>query len=96
MTAASGDYEIFCKLAAVELILQAIDQCRRQIRQELYAKATDPVLLKRRFRMLSQIADYERQIYRKIYNFSGDCLDDYLEAAGLSIQELRCVVNRDA
>jgi len=71
--------EIFYKLLIANIAGWYLDQHRTQLHQELYALADDPILLKRRFRMLSQLADYESQIYKKIYDFSSDSTDDYTD-----------------
>jgi hypothetical protein len=71
--------EIFYKLLIANIVGKYLDDCRTQLHRELYALADDPILLKRRFRMLSQLADYESQIYKKIYDFSSDSTDDYTD-----------------
>lgn len=57
--------------------------------------ASDATLFKRRFRMLSQLAEYESQIYKKIYQFQGDTIDDYTTAVGPILAEIQYVTNRN-
>lgn len=87
------DLETYCKLITFDIISYRIACCREKIQKELYQKAIDPILLKRRARMLSQVADYESQIYKKIYNFQGDDVSDYALAIQLVTNDLRNVIN---
>ena len=80
--------EIFHKLLIANIVGWYLDQLRTQLHRELYALADDPILLKRRFRMLSQLADYESQIYKKIYDFSSNDTDDYTAVLTLIKDEL--------
>jgi hypothetical protein len=64
------------------------------LHQELQEKATDPILLKRRFRMLAQLAQFESQIYKKIYNFTSDELDDFVLAIEAILLEIKNVADR--
>lgn len=72
-----------------------IDKQKRALQRELYENANDPVLLKRRFRMLGQLAKYESQIYKKIHDFETTDRDDYSLSAQLIIKEIHSVVNRN-
>ena len=40
--------------------------------------ATDPTIVKRRIRMLEQLAEYQVQIYKKLETFETDDPNDYL------------------
>jgi len=86
--------ELFYKLVITDITSFYIDQYKTRLQQELYEKASDPVLLKRRFRMLSQLADYESQIYKKIYQFQSNDTDDYVQSVGQIINELNDVTDR--
>jgi len=70
----------------------------QKIRMELFNEAaqlaSDPVLYKRRFRMLHQLSDYESQIIKKIYAFESDNPLDY--DIGPIVAELNLVINRSA
>lgn len=83
--------EIFYKLLIANIVGKYLDDHRTQLHQELYALADDPILLKRRFRMLSQLADYESQIYKKIYNFSSNDINDYTDVLSQISNELKQV-----
>jgi hypothetical protein len=86
--------EIFYKLAVTDIVSQIIDSQRALLKKELQEKASDPVIFKRRFRMLSQLADYESQIYKKIHNFATDDPCDYVQAIYLIRTEIQNVTNR--
>jgi hypothetical protein len=44
--------------------------------------------------MIAQLADYESQIYKKIYKFNSSNIDDYVAAAERIITEVHDVVSR--
>lgn len=87
--------ELFCKLVVANIASCYINQHRTALQQELYTKANDPVLLRRRFRMISQLADYESQIYKKIYNFQSSNTDDYFDTVNIIIGEISHVTDRN-
>jgi len=87
--------EIFYKLLIANIVGKYIDDHRTHLHRELYAMADDPILLKRRFRMLSQLADYESQIYKKIHNFSSDSTDDYTDTLTQIKNELLHITNKN-
>jgi len=86
--------ELFYKLIVVDIVSKNINQHRLKLREELISSASDPIVLKRRFRMLSQLADYESQIYKKIYNFKSNDPNDYVQSAELITQEIQHVTDR--
>lgn len=74
--------------------LDEVKKHREQLLNELVDKATDPVIRMRRFRMLSQLSQYESQIINKIAEVETDNINDLL---GLDfILEISTVINRDA
>lgn len=77
-----------------DIVGKLIQSHKADLHKELQERAGDPVIFKRRFRMLAQLAEYESQIYRKIYNFNTDDIRDYDSAISLIRQELRDVTNR--
>lgn len=87
---------LFYKLVVTTLVDRQISQHKKIIQQELVERASDPNILKRRFRMLSQISEFESQIQKKIYNFHGDSIDDYVCSVQLIFDNLRYVVNRNS
>ena len=86
----------YYKLVTANLVSAKLDKERKILQDELLAKSSDPVLCKRRFRMLSQLAAYESQIYQKIYNVDSDCLEDYINGAIIIIDEIRNVTDRNS
>jgi hypothetical protein len=87
--------ELFYKLIVVDLVNKSISYHRTALHQELCELANDPILLKRRFRMIAQLADYESQIYKKIYKFNSSNINDYVEAVERIIMEVHDVVSRN-
>lgn len=87
--------ELYYKLVTCQIVGQMIVQHRISLQQDLYAKASDPVVFKRRMRMLSQLALYESQIYQKIYNFCTDDVNDYALTMQWIMQELYHVTDRN-
>ena len=45
--------------------------------------------------MIAQLADYESQIYKKIYKFNSSNINDYVEAVERIIMEVHDVVSRN-
>ena len=88
--------DLVCKLATIKIVGQEIDIARNTIRQELIDNAGDPVKLKRRFRMMGQIGALESQIYKKIYDFKGGSVDDYLMAINVLKIEVKSVIDRSS
>jgi hypothetical protein len=86
--------ETFYKLVVVDIVNKNINDCRTTLHQEMYNTAIDPTLFKRRFRMLTQLADYESQIYKKIYNFDSKDINDYTQALQQIVREIKNVTDR--
>lgn len=85
---------VFFKLTMSDIVSKLIESHRIVLKRELQERASDPVIFKRRFRMLTQLAEYESQIYKKIYNFNTDDFQDYNLAMNLIVQEIQDVTNR--
>jgi hypothetical protein len=86
--------ETFYKLVVVDIVNKNINNCRTTLHQEMYHTAIDPTLFKRRFRMLAQLADYESQIYKKIYEFDSKDINDYTQALHEIVREIKNVIDR--
>jgi len=86
---------LFLKLLVTQQVFNSIESQRQKLQYELIELADDPVLLKRRFRMLRQLAVYESQILDKIYNFEFQTVDDYNNSIGQINDEIRSVTSRD-
>jgi len=87
--------ELFLKLTITHIVSSHINQRKELLQQELIEFANDPILLKRRYRMISQLADYESQIYKKIYQFRSNDINDYKLAAEQLIHEIYMVSNKN-
>lgn len=88
--------ERFYKLVTIDFVRQIMAVARDTMHRELLEKSTDATLFKRRCRMLSQIAQYEAQIYRKIYRFRAHTRQDYLDVVKVVQHEVACVIKRDS
>jgi hypothetical protein len=86
--------ELFYKLVVTNIASYHINKNKTVLQNELNELANDPILVKRRFRMLSQLSDYESQLYKKIYQFCSDDINDYVLAAKQIVQEINNVVDR--
>lgn len=87
--------DIFYKLVLSDIVGELIQSHKSNLHRELQERASDPVIFKRRFRMLTQLAEYESQIYKKIYNFNTNDIIDYNSAIQLIIREIQDVTNRN-
>ena len=84
---------VYFKLVLVDQVNQKIAYSRQRLTSELQSLATDPMLFKRRCRMLSQLAGYEGQIYKKIHAFDSDQMADYRQAISDIGWEIQQIVN---
>ena len=87
--------QIFYKLVTANTTSFYLDKFKTDLERDLYATADDPVLFRRRFRMISQLADYQSQIYKKIYNFTSDDMNDYIDVIKLIIDEIYIVTSKN-
>lgn len=84
----------FYKIELLKKFVAASNNFRQKLLDELIDRATDPVILQRRYRMLEHVNAYESQIIRKIKNFETDDAED-LEITVL-IEGLMAIANRSA
>jgi hypothetical protein len=70
-------------------------EIRLQLLSELVAAGSDPVVWKRRFRMLQHLNILHAQLIDKLFNFETDDPKDYLEF-GYVRMDLLTVVSRNA
>jgi hypothetical protein len=68
----------FYKIKFIKEFNEKCDFERNQLINEMIDNATDPTIVKRRIRMLEQLAEYQIQIYKKIEAFETDDPNDYL------------------
>ena len=84
----------YYKIVLLKDFLEKTHQARMHLFDELAIHAIDPVIYKRRFRMLSQLNQYEEQIIKKIQNFDTVDVDD-LTISPL-VQGLYNILNKSA
>lgn len=72
--------QTFYRIIMLQEFLEKIQITKKHLLDELINRATDPVILKRRFRMLSQLALYESIVISKIYNIETDDNNDFLKS----------------
>ena len=68
----------FYKIKFIKEFNEKCDFERNQLINEMIDNAIDPTIVKRRIRMLEQLAEYQVQIYKKIEAFETDDPNDYL------------------
>jgi hypothetical protein len=66
----------FFKLKLIKKIIKKTSEHRNILMQELVDNATDPIIVKRRIRMLKHLNSYESQLISKVQNFETDNVDD--------------------
>ena len=66
----------FYKIKLINRLLEHTRRVRSQLLDELTTHATDPVVFKRRLRMLRHVNSYESQLLQKIENFETDDIRD--------------------
>lgn len=86
---------VFYKNHLITEIEKKVAVVRQQLTDELISAGSDPVVYKRRFRMLQQLNDWHSQIINKLFNFKTDDPDDYLEMKYV-LTDMFCVVSRNA
>lgn len=68
----------FFKIKLIKKLLQQTIHDRNQLLQELINDATDPIIVKRRIRMIKHLNLYENQLLEKIQNFQTNDLNDLI------------------
>lgn len=66
----------FYKIKIIKKLLHKSNQAREQLLNELIVNLTDPIIVKRRIRMLEHLNLYENQLISKIQNFETDNIED--------------------
>lgn len=84
----------YYKIKTIKKLVEKVGKCRETLMQELIANATDPVVFKRRIRMLKHLNLYETQIISKIQNFETDNVDDLNSFDFIS--GLKTIMNRSS
>lgn len=88
----------FVKLKVLKDFLQFTGETRNTLLQECIEQGgTDPVILMRRFRMLSQLSQLEADLITKLYNHQeDDDVEASIKNSSVLINEIRAVVNRNS
>lgn len=86
----------FYKTKAAYQILDIISNERESLKSELVAYSNDPVRYARRFRMLTQLAQYELNILTKLNNFQTFDHTDLSSSMYSINEEIKSIVDRDA
>jgi len=92
----SVDPQIFLRLSMLRKFLSHSEKLKKNLLQELVARATDPVIRMRRFRMLRQLNLYESQIIKKIENLETDDSYDFVFYRNSLEHEANLIVNKSA
>jgi len=89
--------QTFFKLALLNDLLAQSSRARQVLLDEcIDIGATDPVILMRRFRMLSQLSYYESELINKIYNFEITSLDDFDGNFNIINHEINVIIDRNS
>ena len=84
----------FYKIKTIKKLLIYTTQLRTQLLDELVAHATNPVIIKRRMRMLRHVNIYENQLLEKIQAFETNDIRDLAEFD--PVKNFNYSVNRSA
>lgn len=84
----------YYKIKIIKHLTEQAARLKNQLLDELLINATDPVIVKRRIRMLQHISQYESQLILKIQSFDTDDVLD-LDLNTVS-NELQIISNRSA
>ena len=83
------------KLQLLNEFLSESQKHRQILLDELIDNATDPVVRKRRFRMLSNLATFESSVIKKISEFDTDDIRDLFSVDPIT-KELEVLLDRSA
>ena len=86
--------QVFLQIRMLKNFLAAVQTEKTKLVDELVDNATDPVLRKRRLRMIGQLSSYEAQVIEKISNLQTTDSKDFLKKH--FEDELKIVVDRNA
>lgn len=82
----------FYKIKILKEFLASTQTEKKILFEELIDHAIDPVIFKRRLRMIQHLNSYENQIIQKIQDFETDNVQDFEKV----LFNVRAVVNRNA
>jgi hypothetical protein len=86
----------YYKIKILKEFLHQTEQARTNLLNELIINATDPVIYKRRFRMLMHLGQYEIQIIKKIQEFDTDDVHDFHSGYTKLLSGLNFILNKSA
>jgi hypothetical protein len=87
----------FFKLILLKDLLEHSSRAKQVLLDECINKGgADPVILMRRFRILSQLAYYESEIINKIYNFEITSPDDFVDNFNIVGREINTIIDRNS
>jgi hypothetical protein len=84
----------YYRIKITKKLIQEATNHRNKLLSELIEHATDPVIFKRRLRLLAQLSDLESQLLTKIQSFETDNVDDF--DLQILFNEFRHVTNRSS
>jgi hypothetical protein len=89
--------QTFFKLKLLKDLLTESSSVKQALLNECINKGgTDSIVLMRRFRMISQLSQFESDIVKKIYNFEITSLDEFYDDQESIIREISKVTSRSA
>jgi len=90
--------DTFFKLKVINDFLSATAIARDNLLNECTGRGgTDPVILMRRFRMLSQLSQFEADTIKKIYNLGSDHdVDSIMSGLHNLLNRVKIITDRDA
>ena len=84
----------FFKIKLIKKLLKSTEQAKNQLIDELIINATNPIIVKRRLRMIKNLNSYESQLIEKIQHFN---TDDANELIGFEPDRyIRHIIHRSA
>ena len=84
----------FYKIKLIKKLLVCTEQIRNELFNELTIHATDPIIVKRRLRMIRHVNLYQNQLVEKIQNFETDNIDDLNKFDFL--KNIKSIIHRSA
>jgi hypothetical protein len=90
--------DTFFKLAVINDFLNATTTARNDLLTECVGRGgLDPIVRMRRFRMLSQLSQFEADTIKKIYNLDADHdVDSILSGLKNLLSDVKVITDRDA
>lgn len=86
----------YYKIKTTKKLIELANNHRNKLLSELVDYATDPVIVKRRLRMLSQLSQLESQLLLKIQSFETDDVTDFDYCSFQLHREIMCVTDRNS